>query len=382
MRLRLRERFRFFRRSSWPSVGELDQQRRLAHGVPVQRERLLRSQPRVRHEPHEHGAEAAAAAFEVGHEPLDLQRCQRTGDARRSRRGLAHRLERIECDVAVLDGVAKDALEHRHRLDDGRGSDARRQQLAAEGDDPARVDLAHRQTGKTRGGVCFPQTAIDRKRRSRELGHRALDPPLLEERTERLGAGLFLTQLLRAPAPRRPQPRSVVQRILEAVEAAPPARAVDVLDADAEDLGDRSVLPGEAPDLDALADRGSGHGPSPRRGGSGRRAGASGRRGRAARRARSGRPSKGADAAAGGGVVASTVRDRHQSAASLARIRSPQARLAVRSPRATARRTDRASTRMRSATSTAVSTAAGSRSSNGVSGRCAIGCSPLMSHVA
>ena len=64
----------------------------------------------------------------------------------------------------------------------------------------------------------------------------------------------------------------------------------------------------------------------------------------------SGWPSTGADAAAGCGV-AGTVRERHHSAASQARIRSPQARLAVRSPRATARRTDRASTRMRSATS-------------------------------
>jgi hypothetical protein len=89
----------------------------------------------------------------------------------------------------------------------------------------------------------------------------------------------------------------------------------------------------------------------------------------------------GADAAAGG-RVAGTVRERHHSAASQARIRSPQARLAVRSPRATARRTDRASTRMRSATSAAVRTAVGSRSSNGVSGWCGIGSSPLMSHVA
>lgn len=184
-------------------------------------------------------------------------------------------------------------------IDDGRGG-FRTQQLAAEGDDPARVDLAHRQTGKTRRGVCFPQEAIDRKRRSRELGHRALDPPLLEERAERLGAGLLLTQRLRAPAPRGSQPRRVVQRVLEAVEAAAPGRAIDVGDTDAEDFGDR-------------------------------------------------------------------------------RIRSPQARLAVRSPRATARRTDRASTRMRSATSTAVRTAAGSRSSNGVWGWCGIGSSTLMS---
>ncbi len=61
------------------------------------------------------------------------------------------------------------------------------------------------------------------------------------------------------------------------------------------------------------------------------------------------------------GTDLSVPLSRFEAALSAARIRSPQARLAVRSPRATARRTDRASTRMRSATSTAVRTAAGSR---------------------
>lgn len=61
-------------------VGQFDEQRHVAHGVPVQRQRLLRPKPGVGHEPHEHGAHPVAAPLEVGHELLDLQRRQRPGD--------------------------------------------------------------------------------------------------------------------------------------------------------------------------------------------------------------------------------------------------------------------------------------------------------------
>src|SRR4051794_16045921 len=66
------------------------------------------------------------------------------------------------------------------------------------------------------------------------------------------------------------------------------------------------------------------------------------------------------------GAAETTALLRHQFAASMARIRSPQARLAGKPPEAIARRTDRTSISRRSAMSCGRKTARGSRSSNGV----------------
>ena len=134
-----------------------------------------------------------------GTRPAGRQRLRLTG---RFERRLPDGLERVEGDLPVFDGVAEDPLEHRHCLDDRMAARVGGQQLAAEDDDTAGVDVAQRHRAQAGRGVLLPQTAIGRQRRALELDDRVRAPPLCEELPERLAAAPLLAQLFRAPASR------------------------------------------------------------------------------------------------------------------------------------------------------------------------------------
>jgi hypothetical protein len=220
----------------------------------------------------------------------------------------------------------------------------------------------------SRGCACVSH----RQRYTASVEHFSSTTPWVIHRSSKnsvgLTAALLLAKLVGPPPLGAASLRQKVHRVLERVERSPRSRARRLGVADGERLGDRAVPSPVPAELHPRWQRATGHRPPPDRGGSGNRPFDAGRR-RVFRR--TGRTTSGTGGRSrGNSGTASTVtrRDLHHAAASTARIRSPHARLAGRSPRLTARRTDRASTRSRTATSCAVRTADGSRSSNEVVG--------------
>jgi hypothetical protein len=88
---------------SWPSLKALDQKRPLAHVPPLERERLLRAQPRVAQHDEQRGVTEAAVGEQPYTHDLDQRRRNRL-DRRPVRfRWLARELDRVARHAAPLD---------------------------------------------------------------------------------------------------------------------------------------------------------------------------------------------------------------------------------------------------------------------------------------
>src|SRR3954452_5092390 len=214
-----------------------------------------------------------------------------------------------------------------------------------------------------------------------QLDHGGRRPPFVEELAKGLPPAALLTQLVGPPALGAAVLGLKVDGVVERIERAPAPRTAWLGVAHGERLADRTVTTLGAADLDASRNPFGRHQDPPPRGGRGRRP--------VAPRAKRVDERRGGGAGAGGarvgrnadrsGSLRATTPAVHQAAASAASTRSPHVRLAFKSPRAIARRTDRPVTPRRTAPSSARSTAKGSRSSNGVSQEGAMSRSPSLS---
>ena len=111
---------------------------------------------------------------------------------------LARELDRVGRHASPLDRARHDALEHGHRLADRLVADAVGLELGAEAGDHLGRELTQLQLTEPRQRVAVPEVRVGAQRRALEVRARIDLPPLLDERRERLLAGVEVAQCVRA----------------------------------------------------------------------------------------------------------------------------------------------------------------------------------------